>query len=47
MTIAVVAVTNRQRKFESALEVSEVLTELKRYAKQSNASVFMVDKRTS
>lgn len=47
MTITIVAVTGRQRKFESALEVSEVLTELKRFAKQSAGSIFIVDKRTS
>lgn len=47
MTITVVAITGRQRKFQSALEVSEVLTELKRFAKQSAGSIFIVDKRTS
>ena len=47
MTITIVAVTGRQRKFQSALEVSEVLTELKRFAKQSTGSIFIVDKRTS
>lgn len=47
MAITVVAITGRKRKFQSALEVSEVLTELKRFAKQSSGSVFVVDKRTS
>jgi GGDEF domain-containing protein len=47
MTITIVAVTSRKRRFHSALEVSEVLTELKRFAKQSSGSIFMVDKRTS
>ncbi len=47
MAITVVAIAGRKRKFQSALEVSEVLTELKRFAKQSSGSVFVVDKRTS
>jgi DNA-binding response OmpR family regulator len=46
MTITIVAITGRDRKFHSAVEVSEVLTELKRYAKQSTGSIFIVDKRT-
>ena len=47
MTVTIVAVTSRKRRFHSALEVSEILTELKRFAKQSSGSSFMVDKRTS
>jgi DNA-binding response OmpR family regulator len=46
MAITIVAVTSRKRRFHSALEVSEILTELKRFAKQSSGSIFMVDKRT-
>jgi DNA-binding response OmpR family regulator len=46
MTITIVAVTSRKRRFHSALEVSEVLTELKRFAKQSSGSIFLVDKRS-
>jgi DNA-binding response OmpR family regulator len=47
MTVTIVAVTSRKRRFHSALEVSEVLTELKRFGKQSSGSIFLVDKRTS
>jgi GGDEF domain-containing protein len=47
MAITIVAVTSRKRRFHSALEVSEVLTELKRFGKQSSGSIFLVDKRTT
>ena len=45
MTISIAIVTNERRKFANALEASEIVADLKDYAKTIAKSVYVVDKR--
>lgn len=45
MTISIAVVTNRDRKYANAVEISEVAAELKEYAKSQPGSLYVVDKR--
>jgi diguanylate cyclase (GGDEF)-like protein len=45
LTISIGVVTNKSRKFSSPAEISDVGTELKRYAKLKKGSSYVVDKR--
>lgn len=46
MTLSIGVVTNERRKFNSAAHVSELVAEMKTYAKTLPGSVFSVDRRT-
>jgi hypothetical protein len=45
MTLSVGVVTNQRRNFTRAIEVSELATEMKSYAKTLQGSVWAVDRR--
>ncbi len=47
MTISIAVVTNAQRSLSNPLEVSEIIAELKEYAKTIAGSIYVVDKRRS
>lgn len=47
MTISLAVVTNKYRKFDNHLEMSEVVAEVKKVAKKSLKSCFFVDQRKS
>lgn len=45
MTLSIGVITNLRRSFVNALQVSELATEMKTYAKSLNGSVYSVDRR--
>jgi hypothetical protein len=46
MTLSIGVVSNAQRTFREARQVSRLATEMKTYAKTLNGSVYSIDRRT-